>query len=117
MTHSHLLLPVVVFLGMQLAEEYALTLTRSRGWNEKNNWKKVSHIEGKANTRTGVHEKDCSRAKWEYRKCKDSPQESVMSVLEEGLLFFPSHGSLPVLPHLAKLVLNLQGCACRGGRS
>ena len=68
MTHSHLLLPVVVFLGMQLAEEYALTLTRSRGWNEKNNWKKVSHIEEKANTRTGVPEKDSSRAKGGIQK-------------------------------------------------
>ena len=86
MTHSHLLLPVVVFLGMQLAEEYALTRTKSRGWNEKNNWKRIGHIEEKANTRTGVPEKDSSRAKGEYRKCKDSPQESVMSVLEEGLL-------------------------------
>ena len=88
MTHSHLLLPVVVFLGMQLAEEYALTLTKSRGWNEKNNWKKVSHIEEKANTRTGCLKRIPAAPRGEYRKCKDSPQESVMSVLEEGLLIF-----------------------------
>ena len=52
-THSHLLLPVVLLLGIPFAEEDALTLARPRDWNEKTNFKKASHIEGNPNTRTG----------------------------------------------------------------